>query len=183
MKDHRKLSVTKVSSWPQVYHLREGDLDIATFALHNPHGSRARATGDGFDITLHRTKFFPKEIQLQTRGRGSPHTFRAQWNSKGWLDFLGKKYRWLPGNRIWTVWIWENENREELMRIQFNPFHPFSAHGRIFAHPELSREELAYLGLLGWYLLLLDFELAGSRVLSAIELGLRRFKKAVPAVS
>ncbi len=42
------------------------------------------------------------------------------------------------------------------------------------AHPSLSARELRYLGLLGWYLILLDFEFAGSRVLSAMELAVRR---------
>jgi hypothetical protein len=177
MNAHRKLHIKKAHAWRPSYHMREGDATIATLELANRHGSRASAIANDFTLSFHQTKFFPKEIQLHDDRRGALHTFHAQWNSKGSIDLAGKKYFWLPANKMWTAWKWQDGEGKILMRLEYNPFRPFTVSGKISAHPDISPRELKYLGLLGWYLLLLDFELPGSRILNAMELAVRRLRK------
>lgn len=181
MENQRKLHMAKASSWRHIYEMREGDMKIAALELHNSHGSRATLHGDDFTMTVIRTNFLPKEIEIYEDGEGVAHTFHAGWDSRGSVSLRGKKYFWVPANRTWTTWKWENEKGDELVRLSYNPFRPFAARGRVNAHPSLSVREVHCLGLLGWYLILLDFELAGSRMLSLMELGVRKFKRIVAA--
>ena len=148
------------------HELRAGNDVVATLTFQR--GSLADAESADGHWTFKREGFWNPRVTARVAGSDTDiAVFRPRWMGGGTLEFPDGHAQHLSSANFWqSEWVWK-ETQEPLIRFKGRQGF-MKAKGQVEVAPEAAgRPDLAFLILLGWYLILLHAEDAAASTAAA----------------